>query len=210
VPAGAETATAGKWAAGPGEDFLNEVARRFPSLPFIAEDLGVITGDVIALRDGFELPGMRVFQFGFGKSPDEYHMPHRYVKNCVAYPGTHDNETLSGWLSGSSRGKRRPLRHVGRARRQVRRYTGCRACGREKIRSAVLEALMRSEAAWVIIPMQDIIGLGNEGRMNTPGTARGNWTWRMAEGELSNSIREELRAMTTECGRAKNGISGHA
>ncbi len=204
VPTGAETAEAGKWVTGPGEDFLNETARRFPSLPFIAEDLGVITEDVIALRDGFDLPGMRVFQFGFGKSPDEHHLPHHYVENCVAYPGTHDNETLSGWLSGSSGGHRRPMREMMRRRRQVRRYTGCRACGREKILSAVLENLMRSRAAWVIIPIQDIMGLGNEERMNTPGTVQGNWEWRMAKGELNNSIWENLCSMTAGCGRAKN------
>ena len=203
VPSGATTAADGAWIQGPGEEFLAVMAEHFPSLPFIAEDLGVITEDVIALRDRFGLPGMRVFQFGFGASSSELHLPHRYVENCVAYTGTHDNETLIGWLFNSSGEKQGAGIEVRRGRRRVRQYVTCRAYGKQKLRRAVLHNLMRSGANWVIIPLQDILGLGSEARMNTPGTALGNWEWRLQNGDLNSLVVEELRSMTAQSGRGK-------
>ena len=203
VPFGAETAAAGAWTAGPGEEFLQVMAGHFPSLPFIAEDLGVITEDVKALRSSFGLPGMRVFQFGFGESPSELHLPHRYVENCVAYTGTHDNDTLIGWLFNPSEEEHDAGTAVRRRRRHVRKYLHLRMAGKQKLRLAVIHSILRSRAGWVVIPMQDLLGLGSEARMNKPGTAVGNWEWRMQESSLIDRAAEELRSITVASGRGR-------
>lgn len=192
VPFGAETAESGTWNRGPGEDFLSVLRERFPSLPFIAEDLGVINDEVAGLRDRFGLPGMRVFQFGFGSGGSELHRPHRYTENCVAYTGTHDNETLAGRLGSS-----------GRTRREVRRYLGCRVCGKRRLQRAVIRALMHSKAGWVVVPLQDILELGPEARMNTPGTALHNWEWRLTEKRI-NALRGKMNFLI-DVNRADNG-----
>lgn len=197
VPAGSQTAATGRWRPGPGGSFLEQVSRQFPAQPFIAEDLGVITEDVVALRERFELPGMRVFQFGFGRDASVYHRPHTYETRCVAYTGTHDNDTLIGWLydgSASGAGMRKK-------RRRVRRYTGCWFGDRSRLQWAVIRALFRSEAEWVVVPMQDVIGIGTVGRMNTPGTTRGNWEWRILPEELRAETAEKLRALSRWCRR---------
>ena len=203
VPFGAKTAAAGAWTAGPGEVFLQVMAGHFPSLPFIAEDLGVITEDVKVLRNNFGLPGMRVFQFGFGETPSELNLPHRYVENCVAYTGTHDNDTLVGWLFNPSEEEHDAGTAVRRRRRHVRKYMNLGMGWKQKLRLAVIHSILRSRAGWVVIPMQDILGLGSEARMNRPGTAVGNWEWRMQESSLIDRAAEELRSITVASGRGR-------
>ena len=201
VPFGAETAAAGEWKTGPGEGFLQVMADHFPTLPFIAEDLGVITEDVKILLERFGLPGMRVFQFGFGENFSEHHRPHRYVENCVAYSGTHDNDTLTGWLFAPSEGDRARGAAVRPRRRQVAKYLHHGMGGRNKLRLAVLQSIYNSRAGWVVIPVQDILGLGSEARINRPGTASGNWEWRMEKGVLTERAVEELSSLIRESGR---------
>jgi 4-alpha-glucanotransferase len=201
VPFDAETAASGTWKNGPGEAFLQIMADHFPALPFIAEDLGVITDDVKTLRDRFGLPGMRVFQFGFGENGADLHRPHQYVHHCVAYSGTHDNDTLLGWLYGGTIDKRG--RRVARKRRkQVAGYLRTGMCIRQRLRYSVLNSILQSRAGWVIIPMQDVLGLGSEARMNTPGTASGNWEWRLEKDALNERTAYELKSLTKDSGRS--------
>jgi 4-alpha-glucanotransferase len=137
-------------------------------LPIIAEDLGVITPDVVELRDTFNLPGMRIFQFGFGREADSAdHLPHNYPPLCAAYPGNHDSNTLLGWFQAL-----RPSE-----RRRVLAYTGGQPSTSP---SDTLRALFASPAGLVICPMQDVFGLDSRARINVPGTGEGNWNWRMA------------------------------
>jgi 4-alpha-glucanotransferase len=193
VPAGADAAAEGSWVKGPGNEFLEVIAVHYPSLPFIAEDLGVITEDVTALRDRFGLPGMRVFQFGFGRKREMYHRPGGYPGHCIAYTGTHDNDTMVGWLFDSP--------GSAKARRKVRRYTGCLFGGEDRLRWSVISCLMGSKADWVILPMQDILGLHSSARMNTPGRVEGNWQWRMLPHSIDESLAERLRSLALRYGR---------
>jgi 4-alpha-glucanotransferase len=141
---------------------------------------------------------MRVFQFGFGRDSTRFHRPRSYRPLCVAYAGTHDNDTLIGWLYDRSPGNVRTwLKRLG-----VRWYTGCLFGDRNRLRWSVLCALYRSRAGWVVVPMQDILGTGKEGRMNTPGTARKNWEWRMGRGHVHPSIVTELKSMSRRTGRS--------
>jgi 4-alpha-glucanotransferase len=198
VPAGAATAAEGRWMPGPGQALLQRIREEFPSLPFIAEDLGVITDDVVALRERFDLPGMRVFQFGFGRDSTGFHRPRSYGSQCVAYAGTHDNDTLIGWLYG-----REGKGTAGWTKRlRVRWYTGCLLGGRNTLRWAVIRSLYRSKAQWVVVPLQDVLGIGGEGRMNTPGTPEGNWKWRMERGDIYPAIAAKLKALSRLFGRS--------
>ncbi|MFW6181981.1 MAG: 4-alpha-glucanotransferase [Spirochaetota bacterium] len=192
VPAGEPTAENGRWTPGPGEDFFAALEKSFPGLPFIAEDLGVITGDVTALRRRFGLPGMRVIQFGFGGDGD-YHLPHAYGPGYVAYTGTHDNQTLVGWLraGGDRRERRRALRYVGGSPLLKRRA-----------RWRFFRALMMSPAGWVVLPLQDVLGLGERARMNDPATAAGNWEWRLVPGALKPRHARRLAGLAELYGRS--------
>jgi 4-alpha-glucanotransferase len=171
IPADSPTAEIGEWRKGPGDDFFNWVRERFHEVPFIAEDLGVITEEVAALRDRHELPGMKILQFGFDGDVDHPFLPDNYPEHCVAYTGTHDNDTTIGWWKSTSE----ETRHFART------YL---SCSDEEIVWAMIDALMGSDAALVVIPVQDLYELGNEARMNLPGTSSGNWTWRMTEDQL--------------------------
>ncbi len=194
VPAGEETAVGGRWVKGPGEDFFIALLRRFSNLPLIAEDLGVITAEVRELRDRFEFPSMRILQYAFGSDPlAELYKPHNYIRNCIAYTGTHDNSTLMGWLS---RNKNEKLGE----RKEALRYVGCKRG--KNIHWQFIRLLMRSSANTVIIPMQDIIGFGDEARMNTPAIAEGNWEWMLRQGEITPSLTKKLAEMTELYGRA--------
>ncbi len=179
VPAGESTAVNGNWVKGPGADFFNTLLKHFPHLPFIAEDLGVIGAEVRELRNRFEFPGMRVLQFAFGKDPlaDEY-KPANYVQNCIAYTGTHDNDTLLGWLFGEKDYSTRTRDEIKKERRNALRYLGYPA-KRKEIHWEFIRLLMMSAANVVIIPVQDLLGLGGKARMNRPGMASGNWEWRL-------------------------------
>ncbi|HOZ72231.1 MAG TPA: 4-alpha-glucanotransferase [Spirochaetales bacterium] len=190
VPAGRKTARRGEWKAAPGAALLSALrARLGDELPILAEDLGLITPDVVALRDSFGLPGMRILQFGFdaresgrGLDPDNPFLPHTYVPGCVAYTGTHDNDTLAGWLASASQAERA----------FVSGYLGYDPP--DPVRALVREA-MKSAAGLAVFPMQDLLGLGSEARMNRPGATGGNWAWRL-ESLPGPDLADELRAMT--------------
>ena len=172
VSRGEETAINGKWMKGPGIDFFNVLRDTFGSLPFIAEDLGEITPDVFALRDELKLPGMKVLQFAFGKGlADNPYAPHHHRPNFVAYTGTHDNNTTRGWYRND----------VGSdERRRLDSYTN-KTLSSRKISAEMMHMAYVSVANTAIIPMQDVLGLDANARMNTPSKTTGNWTWRLRE-----------------------------
>jgi len=192
VAAGATNARDGRFRAVPGEELFRAVERACGGLPFIAEDLGLITDEVRALRDLFGLPGMRVLQFAFAGDFREY-QPHRYPKNCVVYTGTHDNDTLRGWLDAPSAvldPERRRVLEEERARGM--RYTGSDPAAPHWgfVRSA-----LASVANTAIFPLQDLLGVGNEARMNVPGTANGNWSYRCGPDDTPDELALEMRRL---------------
>jgi 4-alpha-glucanotransferase len=192
IPAGAPTAQTGDWVAGPGDDFFEAVKRELRALPFVAEDLGMITADVLALRDRYQLPGTRVLQFGFDGDSNNPHLPHNYVHSAVAYTGTHDNNTTRGWFESLPEGQR----HI------VWKYLG-RSTGESREAAwALMRLVWSSPAALAIAPLQDLLNLGAEARMNVPGRAEGNWGWRCTEAMLSGSAFEWLRDLTADSNRA--------
>jgi 4-alpha-glucanotransferase len=196
VPSGEKTARRGRWRKAPGEALFKALkAELGAEMPIIAEDLGYITEEVRRLRDGFGLPGMRILQFAFDSSesgtafdPENGFLPHNYAPRCVAYTGTHDNDTLAGWIAHA-----RP-----EERDYVDSYLGYAAPDRA---AALSRELLKSVAAWAILPMQDILGLGSEARMNRPSTLGGNWAWRLREGELSKGDAALLRDLSRLYGR---------
>jgi 4-alpha-glucanotransferase len=193
VPAGEKTAVNGRWAKAPGEDFFEALNRCFPNLPIVAEDLGVITPDVKALMKRFGLPGMRVLLFAFGDgSPRNPYLPHNYIEACVAYTGTHDNNTTRGWFEAEARPQER---------QNLTRYLGHPVTA-ETVAWELIRLAMMSVAATTIFPMQDVLGLGDEARMNRPSTADGNWNWRLLPGDLDAGLRERLATATETYGRA--------
>ena len=200
IPAGAESPKDGAWREGPGEAFFSALEEELGYLPLIAEDLGSVGDDVHALRDRFGLPSMRVLQFAFDGSPDNPHLPHNIPENAVVYTGTHDNDTALGWFHGAD-----PiLRNETPAGFAISRATALRTFGGEPedIHWSMIRAAMKSQAALAIIPAQDVLGLGNEGRMNRPGVPEGNWVWKMQEGAWNGEIQERLLNMTQRSGRA--------
>ncbi len=198
VPAGYKTARRGRWLPGPRDDLFDLLKARFPDMPFVAEDLGDISVEVRRFRDRFGIPGMRVLQFGFEKgTASDYHKPYNYPENCVAYPGTHDNDTLQGWLErrdGSSDDRsaeiKRALRYVGHGRGPL-----------QNVHWKFIRVLMMSSANTVIFPMQDVLGIGRAGRMNTPATAHGNWEWRIKPEELRKQDARKLSGLSSIYGR---------
>ena len=188
VPFGNETAVDGRWVKGPGEDFLTVVKEELGELPIIAEDLGVITEPVRQMRDKFNLPGMKILQFAFASDPDDDFLPHNYPVNCVAYTGTHDNNTTRGWYEAA------PEREQDFCRRYLARSG-------QDISWSMIRALWGSVAAWVIAPMQDFLGLGYWARMNYPGTASGNWEWRMHPNAISDGLIDRLHETNFLYGR---------
>jgi 4-alpha-glucanotransferase len=194
------TALIGRWVPGPGAKLFQAVQKALGALPIIAEDLGVITPEVDALREQFSFPGMRILQFAFGSDPkaDDYR-PHNYPRNCVVYTGTHDNNTTIGWFRGddvkdsTQSGKERE-----REKQVALKYLG--TDGREINWDFIRLALM-SPADTAITPMQDILGLGSEARMNLPGRAEGNWCWRFAPEMLTKEIKARLKKLTALSGR---------
>jgi 4-alpha-glucanotransferase len=202
VPPTATTAQPGHWVPGPGAAFFEAVRAQLSHLPFIAEDLGIITPDVVALRDQFELPGVRVFQFGFDGNPNNPHLPHNCITNTVAYTGTHDNNTTRGWFESLPE-------HV---RHDARSYVGKAGAGTGEIAWDFIRSVWHSKSGLAVAPLQDVLNLGVEGRMNVPGVAAGNWRWRCTEDMLKPSILERLGDLTTSAGRmsfAKSEIHTH-
>ncbi len=191
VPAGAPTAQTGNWVPGPGADFFNAVQRDLGSLPFIAEDLGMITPDVYALRDQFHLPGMRVLQFAFDGHSDNPHLPQNYVPNTVVYTGTHDNPTTRGWYEDLPDDQRRNLWNYRKP------PAGTVSAGKiEDAAPALLELAWSSRAALAMAPLQDLLNLGKEARMNVPGRTDGNWRWRCTQEMLNDPAFEWMRNLT--------------
>jgi 4-alpha-glucanotransferase len=192
VPAGEKTAINGKWIKAPAADFFNTLFRRFPSLPVIAEDLGVITSDVKEVMRRFKLSGMKVLQFAFGEDdPLHPYLPHTYERNAVVYTGTHDNNTSRGWFEKEAKPE---------AKERLFRYIG-REVKADDIPWELIRLAMMSVADLAIIPMQDILGLGAVARMNRPGTGNGNWEWQLVPGQLTPVLAEKLRAATEIYGR---------
>jgi 4-alpha-glucanotransferase len=188
VPASAPDARGGAWHGAPGAELLARLREEFSDLPLAAEDLGLITPDVIALRDGFGLPGMRVLQFAFDGDPGNPHLPYHYAPGNIAYSGTHDNDTTLGWYSHLDAG----------TAQRVDRYVG--ASG-----PAALEALLRSTlgsvARLAVIPVQDLLALGSAARLNTPGTVGGNWSWRLPPEALTGELASRYAALNAAYGR---------
>ena len=182
IPAGMATAEIGRWAPGPGVGLFEAIRAALQSLPIIAEDLGEITPDVIELRDTLALPGMKVLQFAFQTDPHDPFLPHNYPRNCVAYTGTHDNDTTVGWYHSVAE----------KERDFARRYM---ARSGEDIAWDCMRVVWASSATYAVAPMQDFLSLGSEARMNMPGRAGGNWTWRVQSEMLSEQLSARIREM---------------
>ncbi len=188
IPADEPTAVIGRWVKGPGADFFEAMREQLGPLPVIAEDLGVITPDVEALRDRFAYPGMKILQFAFGGERNSDFLPHNYGRNCVVYTGTHDNETTVGWYQNASTDEQD----------HVRRYVA--RDGRE-ITWDMIRLAYASVADTAVAPLQDLMSLGNEARMNYPGKTGGWWTWRFDQEMLTDEIGERLAELTKLFGR---------
>ena len=180
IPAGNKTAEVGRWVPGPGPDFFYAVRSSLgEDLPIIAEDLGLITPDVTALRDQFGLPGMKVLQFGFS-GPDNPFLPHSYPQNCVVYTGTHDNDTARGWYETGPE----------REKDFARRYLGIDG---SNFPGDLIRAAWRSTAVFAIAPLQDFLSMGTEARFNFPSRLGGNWEWRLKETVLNGELQERIK-----------------
>jgi len=200
IPGTDTTAMNGQWVPGPGAALFKALQDALGVLPIIAEDLGVITPEVDALRDQFGFPGMRVLQFAFGNDPkaDDY-KPHNYPRNCVVYTGTHDNDTTTGWFRGGEiNHTTQSKKQRDKERRLALEYLG--TDGRE-INWQFIRLAFMSVADTAIIPMQDVLGLGSEARMNVPASTKGNWRWRFTFDMLTDEIKDRLRDLTVLYGR---------
>ncbi len=190
IPAGATTAIEGEWRPGPGADFLAAAQARLGSLPLIAEDLGMITPDVFALRDQFALPGMRVLQFALDGDPENPFLPEHYPPNVVAYTATHDNQTTRAWYESLDEEARR-------------RIWACIGHPIEPADAAweLIRLIWESQASLVMTPLQDLLDLGSEARMNWPGRPLDNWNWRATPDQLDSPAFERLHALTEQTSR---------
>jgi 4-alpha-glucanotransferase len=186
VPAGAASAQSGQWVQGPGADFFDAVSKELGSLPFIVEDLGIITPNVHSLRDHFQLPGTRVLQFAFDGHADNPYLPHNFVPNSVVYTGTHDNAPTREWYEELPDYQRQNFWNY------LQRAPG----GVAEAPPALMQLAWSSPAALAIAPLQDLLNLGAESRMNVPGRASGNWRWRSHEDMLSHPAFDWLRELT--------------
>jgi 4-alpha-glucanotransferase len=186
IPGDAPTAETGKWVKAPGKELFTEIIKEFGKAPIIAEDLGVITKEVEELRDYFEFPGMKILQFAFGKDGDKNFLPHNFVNNCVVYTGTHDNDTTRGFFE-SEKAKGSDVCDF--AQRYLNYYG-------DDIRFATIVASYSSVADTAIIPMQDVLNLGSEARMNFPGRLGGNWTWRFEWQQLNDDLTQLYKELT--------------
>jgi 4-alpha-glucanotransferase len=192
IRANEKTAINGEWVQAPARDFFNSLLRHFPHLPLIAEDLGIITSDVREVMHQFGFPGMKVLLFAFGGDlPTNPYAPHNHVRNCVVYTGTHDNNTAKGWFKKElgPEGKKRLSEYIGR---NVTEKT---------VHWELVRLAMSSVADMIIIPMQDVLGLGEKARMNLPASTRGNWEWRLKSEQLSATLRKKLAEITAIDGR---------
>jgi 4-alpha-glucanotransferase len=203
VPASEPTAARGRWVKGPGAALFQTVTEAFGGgpLPFIAEDLGLVTPAVTRLRRRFGLPGIKIFQFAFGTDPQAPRfLPHNYPRRAVVYTGTHDNDTAAGWFGDrGGPGTPRAPEQAEKERRALLRYLGSEDV--HDIHWQMIREVLRSVARLAVIPVQDLLGLGSEARMNRPGIATGNWAWRLEPGTPGLEIAARLRAMLESYGR---------
>jgi 4-alpha-glucanotransferase len=188
IPAGDETAVNGRWVQGPGIAIFDALRDALGELPIVAEDLGTITPEVLALRDEAGLPGMRILQFAWSGEPENFYLPFNYVARTVVYTGTHDNDTTRGWFEGTSEAERH----------RVRTYTGTDGTN---IAWDFIRLAMTSVASISIVPLQDVFGLGSEARINTPGRQIGNWGWRFRDEMLTSALADGMRTLTNATGR---------
>jgi 4-alpha-glucanotransferase len=195
VPAHEVNAINGRWVDVPTDEFFSRLSGSFSYPTIIAEDLGIITDDVRRVMSKFKFPGMKVLLFAFGDdNPMHPYLPHTYEKNCVVYTGTHDNNTVRGWFDheASTQDKSRLFRYLGKVVRS------------NQVSNELVRLAMMSVADTVIIPMQDILGLGKEGQMNRPSTASGNWEWRFHLSAITINMADRFRSLTITSGRASS------
>ena len=198
IPASAKTAETGEWVEGPGKNLFDAIKEKLGDLPFIAEDLGVITPDVIKLRERYNLPGMRLFQFAFWGDADDEFLPHTYPVNCVAYTGTHDNDATQSWFKHAPKQEQRfSLSYLG--------YPPRNAIARTMIRG-----IWNSMAIFAIAPMQDFLQLGSSSRMNLPATTKGNWRWRMKPDAVNEELVKWLKELNITYDRVSDSQSWKA
>jgi 4-alpha-glucanotransferase len=197
VAAKQTTARKGQWIKGPGADLFERVRKELGELPFIAENLGTITPEVEELRLRFSLPGMAVLQFGFDESG--MHRPNNYVRAQACFTGTHDNDTTVGWWYAVQRASRQKSNAEDRA--IVNRVKSYFQTNGKEIHWSFIQAILTSVADIAIIPLQDVLGLGSEARMNLPGRAKGNWRWRFEKRQIKPAVLKRLRDLTVVCGR---------
>jgi len=200
IPGGETTAMNGKWVKGPDQHLFEVLLQRMGRLPIIAEDLGVITPPVEALRDRFEFPGMRILQFAFGADERAAEFrPESYPAHCCVYTGTHDNDTTVGWFnSQAGAGSTRTQDQIDAERKMILDYLGTDG---HEIHWDLIHLGSRSNADTFVTPLQDLLGLGSEARMNTPGVAGGNWQWRFTWDQLTDEIRDRFAYVTRSTGR---------
>lgn len=195
IPAGAKDARRGSMKKGPGIGFFEKLRRRFPKGKFVAEDLGLLSKAAFGLRDALKIPSMAVLQFAFGGGPENPYLPHNIRRECVYYTGTHDNDTSCGWYARASEAERDEFRRYFRTSGDCPNWD-------------MIHAVMMSVAQTAIFPMQDIVGLGSECRTNTPGSACGNWAWRLLPEQLERAGRQNapyLRELAQLGGRLRPG-----
>jgi len=187
----AETAMGGTWQKGPGKELFAALERKMGKVPIVAEDLGVITRDVVELREGIAAPGMVVLQFAWEGGPSNTHLPHMHYENSFCYPGTHDNETAVGWYRDSASDA---------AKEYLATYLRARDIGPDGtgVNWVLIESAMASVSQCSVVLIQDVMGLDNvDGRMNTPGRAEGNWAWRVGESNIWERLAPEAKRMKT-------------
>ena len=200
IPGGDKTAERGRWVEAPGRELFIAIREALGKLPIIAEDLGVITPDVEALRDDFAFPGMRILQFGFSSDTKNMDLPHNYHRNVVVYTGTHDNDTAVGWFSSvAGAGSTRDAKQIEREKEFCLKYLHTDG---EEINWDFIRAVLASVANTAVVPLQDVLGLGTEARMNLPNSTEGNWSWRVKADALTSEVASRLRELTELYGRA--------
>jgi len=200
IPGGDKTAERGRWVNAPGRELFTAIKKALGDVPIFAEDLGVITPDVEALRDDFNFPGMRILQFAFGGDSRNIDLPHNYHRNVAVYTGTHDNDTTVGWFTSAAGdgGSTRKVEQIERERKFCLAYLNSQGT---EIHWDFIRAALASVANTAIIPLQDVLGLGNDARMNLPNSISGNWNWRYPAAALTSEVRDRLKALTALYGR---------
>lgn len=193
VPGDATDARGGRWVPGPGQRFVDTLREHFPTMPFVAEDLGTLDDEVLRLRDDNALPGMRILQFGFDGTPDNPHQPHRFPQRCLAYTGTHDNQPLAGWWLSLDEQHRAEV---------ARYYQVDPRADVGRVVWSLIEAAIGSRAQVAVVPLQDLLVLDDRARMNDPSVFVGNWSWRAPPDGLSDDLAAALRALAERYGRA--------